>query len=369
MKGFDGSMDFAYNDPNNLLAAKLRSNLFAFSAAKSLNQYRDFAEAMIGKDGNIKPFNDFRKDVEKINALYNENWLKTEYETAIASAQAAATWEEIVKNKDVAGWLEYLTMDDGKVRPEHVILHHITAPVDDKIWNTIYPPNAWRCRCKVRQFAKGTATPQTELYKRVKQANIQPMFKTNTGKTAMVVDKTHPYFKNVKGKTTELDAVKNYGLRDWSAMHSHMQSYVPAMPSGKDKAQYAEWWAAKVRANGVGGENFALPDKQGNKILFDAAPKGNKGNYFREHVAKREYAWLAEGIITNPDEMWSFYDISKPEKTLIHTYLKYYEEQVLTVVVSEIKGILKAETIYEVASEETFNNLRKGVLLYTNKKF
>lgn len=371
MKGFGNKMEFAYDDPNNLLAAKLRTNLFAFSAAKSLSQYKDFAEAMIDKDGSVKPFNKFKQDVSKINALYNDNWLKAEYETAIASAQAAAAWETIIKNKDVAGLLEYLTMQDEKVRAEHLALHGIVAPVTDKIWDSIYPPNGWKCRCKTRQFEKGLKpTKEADMYKRVKKANIAPMFKNNVGKTGLVVEGKHPYYKNVKGKTTELDAVKNYGFRNWSATHSHMQGFAPLLPGKKTKEEYLQWWQDKVKESGVGGQNFAIADKQGNAILFDAAPGGNKRNYFREHTQDRhEYAWLAETIIQKPDEMWAFYDVSKPQKKLVYSYLKYYKDKVLTVIVSEIEGLLKAESIYEVTNESTFNNLRKGVLMYANKKF
>lgn len=172
----------------------------------------------------------------------------------------------------------------------------------------------------------------------------------------------------MKGKLTELDAVKNYGMRDWRAIHRDMETAHP-LPKPKSKQEFFDWWDDKVKEHGVGGENFAIADKQGNNILFDAHPHKNQGNFFREHVTDRhEYAWMADQVIQQPDEIWSYYDVRKGKK-LVHTYLKYYNGKTLTVVVSEAEGLLKAETIYEVRNAESFTNLRKGVLMHANKKF
>lgn len=45
--------------------------------------------------------------------------------------------------------LKYMTMEDAKVRPAHRTLHGLVAPKTDKIWDSIYPPNGWNCRCWV----------------------------------------------------------------------------------------------------------------------------------------------------------------------------------------------------------------------------
>lgn len=45
--------------------------------------------------------------------------------------------------------LKYMTMEDAKVRPAHQKLHGLVAAKDNPIWNKIWPPNGWNCRCWV----------------------------------------------------------------------------------------------------------------------------------------------------------------------------------------------------------------------------
>jgi len=65
------------------------------------------------------------------------------------TASAAGQWERIQQTKGTFGFLRYLTRDDGRVRAAHMAWHNLVLPVDDPHWNTHYPPNGWRCRCRV----------------------------------------------------------------------------------------------------------------------------------------------------------------------------------------------------------------------------
>ena len=44
-------------------------------------------------------------------------------------------------------WWIYETMGDDRVRDEHAILHGFSAMTTDPIWDSLYPPNGFRCRC------------------------------------------------------------------------------------------------------------------------------------------------------------------------------------------------------------------------------
>lgn len=46
--------------------------------------------------------------------------------------------------------LQYLTMEDERVRPGHAALNGIVLPKDDPFWETHTPPWDWGCRCSVR---------------------------------------------------------------------------------------------------------------------------------------------------------------------------------------------------------------------------
>lgn len=44
---------------------------------------------------------------------------------------------------------EYATVEDVRVRPEHVALQGTILPKDNDFWTVFWPPNGWSCRCQV----------------------------------------------------------------------------------------------------------------------------------------------------------------------------------------------------------------------------
>lgn len=87
-------------------------------------------------------------DVRKIDQTYNRNYLRAEYNFCQASANMAAKWEQFQEDGDRYN-LQYRTVRDGRVRPEHAALHGITLPPSDPFWQSYFPPNGWNCRCTV----------------------------------------------------------------------------------------------------------------------------------------------------------------------------------------------------------------------------
>jgi SPP1 gp7 family putative phage head morphogenesis protein len=69
--------------------------------------------------------------------------------TNIREAYSAGRWER--QNdpyvKERRPYLQYKTMEDGNVRPEHAAWNDTILPTDDPWWSTHYPPNDWGCRC------------------------------------------------------------------------------------------------------------------------------------------------------------------------------------------------------------------------------
>ena len=128
-------------------------------------------------------FTDFKKRIAGIDELYNVTYLQAEYNTAVASAQMGAKWQEL------SGYpmLEYRTVGDDKVRPEHAALDGLILKSVDPIWDKIYPPNGWNCRCTViPAAATDTLTPRTHAKDLMKAADIQPYFRRNGGKEKVI---------------------------------------------------------------------------------------------------------------------------------------------------------------------------------------
>ena len=76
--------------------------------------------------------------------------LETIYRTNMKVAHAAGQYQSLKDMADLYPYWRYCTVDDGRVRDEHMAMHNKVFRHDDPIWNTHYPPNGWNCRCYVR---------------------------------------------------------------------------------------------------------------------------------------------------------------------------------------------------------------------------
>ncbi|MDF7776879.1 phage minor head protein [Sphingomonas sp. AOB5] len=73
--------------------------------------------------------------------------LKTIFDTNLRTSYAAGRWERAQRVKSAFPFMEYRSMEDDKVRPEHNAWDGTILPIDDPWWDTHYPPCDWACRC------------------------------------------------------------------------------------------------------------------------------------------------------------------------------------------------------------------------------
>ena len=81
--------------------------------------------------------------------------IKKIFQCNMNSAYAVGRYREQIENADVAPYLQYVAIMDNRTRPEHSAMNGKVFRYDDPIWNTMYPPNGWNCRCMVTQLTKG----------------------------------------------------------------------------------------------------------------------------------------------------------------------------------------------------------------------
>lgn len=79
----------------------------------------------------------------------NPGRIVTVYETSLATAYNAGRMSEMIDLENELPWWIYITRDDARVRPNHQKLHRFVAAANSAVWNKIYPPNGFRCRCLV----------------------------------------------------------------------------------------------------------------------------------------------------------------------------------------------------------------------------
>jgi len=73
------------------------------------------------------------------------------FRTQMLVAYSAARWQECQDPgiDEILWGYKYVTVGDDRVREEHAALDGTTLPKDDPIWDEIYTPNGWVCRCSI----------------------------------------------------------------------------------------------------------------------------------------------------------------------------------------------------------------------------
>jgi SPP1 gp7 family putative phage head morphogenesis protein len=205
-RAVDEGFKNALGAEDKALRALLYENIQLFSSAKTFQLVKDIQSYL--EDGKID-YEEFRaKAIVKYN-LYNKTWLKTEIEFTIESASAGKRWTGIWNDKELFPLLEYVTVGDGHVRPEHKVLDGVIRPVTDPFWNKYYPPWSWRCRCTTKSLEEGEIT--TIVNRIVQLPKIKRFFANNVGKTGKIFNGYHPYFRQVPDRYKDL-AKDNFGL-------------------------------------------------------------------------------------------------------------------------------------------------------------
>lgn len=75
--------------------------------------------------------------------------LKTLYQTNLQSAYMAGRKAGMEQTAETHPYWMYIAILDGKTRSSHRAMHGQVFHHDDPIWQTIFPPNGFNCRCRV----------------------------------------------------------------------------------------------------------------------------------------------------------------------------------------------------------------------------
>lgn len=193
-------LDQKKKDPKETKTVRsLKNNLYRFSGAKSAQQLAQINKLLVDENGKIKPFPQFKKEVLELNKEYNVNYLKTEYNTSLKSAQMARQWKDYEAQKHLFPNLEFRTAGDDHVREKHAKLNGIVKPVDSEFWDKHTPPLEFNCRCHLRQTDK-----QATEEKNTPEITIPKLFQNNPWRTGVVYNDDHPYFTTPGVNANEL---------------------------------------------------------------------------------------------------------------------------------------------------------------------
>ena len=139
--------------------------------------------------------------------------LRIIYDTNIRMAHAAGDWAKIERVKDRRPYLLYSAVRDRRTRPLHKTWDGTVLLVDDPWWDTHYPPNGWRCRCRPRQLGPRDLDRYGLKLGQAPVIDTKPWKNPRTGEIIHVPEGIDPGFGYNVGK-------------------EHMRSLVPPPSSG-----------------------------------------------------------------------------------------------------------------------------------------
>lgn len=165
-----------------------------FSAFKCHSMGVKMAERLHDKDGNLRPFKEWREAVQPIASHHVGAWLKTEYDTAVLRAHQGSLWQEFERNKDILPNLRW--MPTTSVSPENVHKGYwtsrLTLPVDDSFWQDNHPANRWNCKCSLEATSDKADTGH--VAEMARQDNTSQQGLENNPRDGHLFSDKHPYF-------------------------------------------------------------------------------------------------------------------------------------------------------------------------------
>ena len=83
--------------------------------------------------------------------------LRTIYRANLRAARAAGVWDRAQRTKRTHPYFLYEPGPRKRNRHDHEAWGGTLLPVDHPWWNDHFPPNGWRCRCRVRPLTEAEA--------------------------------------------------------------------------------------------------------------------------------------------------------------------------------------------------------------------
>lgn len=337
-----GAVNFGYDEDLNALKAFMQFDIFKFSAAKSMAEMEQFKALMLDERGKLVDFNTFKNKVLQAGYSFNKTHLQTEFNTAVTSVLMAKRWQNLSTTQE---YLQYSTAHDDRVRPEHAALDGLTLHVSSPVWNTIWPPIDWNCRCTVVPGVASKATLSDAEAGRMGNF-INPIFRNNSGKTKLIFKEDHPYYITANFKAQELDAVKNYGLKTPKQIFSNPK--LPVIPLTETESEFKTLYTSLA--------NNILIDQNGLSLKLS--------DDFEAHILSKQsekrykYAANVSDVIKNADEVWA----QKKNNQLTTYYIKYYQDGAY-VAISNIQNNQPVIDSFYKVTDVRLKELRKGILL------
>lgn len=362
----DIGFTYDYDDPKIKTAWEL--NLFQFSTVKAAAQSAEVNDIF----RKAKSFNEFQTILKKLYGVDKKHQLRTEYDTANAVGQSAATYYRLLKQTATFKYWKYLTVGDDHVRHEHALLHGIVLKWDDQIWDKIFPPNGWNCRCYIVPVLESEVTPEmlklskdkaaaflaSDEFKRAKKNG----FGINRANTQEVFTASQSYSKT---PDKVLNNVGKMYAEDWGMkpILERQKKATEVFEPAADRAVIDDFYQKyKVSKRKMLLADYASRDieMQLNRLIKHTSDNAKYGNRYK-------YLSVLEEILKHPDEVWINNDASAAFNSYV--YIKYYKNEIIKVICQlNASGDLEIQTWYNIEFKNTDSANKQENDLFKNRR-
>ncbi len=353
-------LGFTYQYQSDAFRTAQELNIFQFSAAKTLEEITQLNQLY----RKSKSFEEFYTKSTELCKKFNKTWQKTEYASATSISSAAESYNRLKKKVKIFPYWEYRTVNDGRVRPEHVKLHGLILPANDPRWNKIFPPNGWKCRCYVipRLASEVEGIDFKEMRKRaddyfetgewdkvdrqgfgINRALLPELFKANQMYINKFPTRAGKLLSSINYQTYRLGNYKQNRARAESDVFKYdgtLEDFVATLPKENDQSYFTDYKERRITFN------------------LETWLKGHSKNKVKQRIP---YIKSAKEALMNPDEVWITSDSAKFNE---FAYIKYYKDTTV-VVIGEIKEgvVFRVKTWFPVMENKTTMRYRSGLLI------
>ncbi|PID62009.1 MAG: hypothetical protein CR974_03835 [Gammaproteobacteria bacterium] len=310
------------------------------------------------------------------------------------SAYMAGAYRRQIANIKNRPYWQYLAVIDPSTRDSHRALHGKVYRADDPIWDTVYPPNGFNCRCRVSALSErdmkrlGLEVTHAELEREQlpkrnrdgspryryhitpnndRSVGAQPRFTLDDG------------FAYNAGKIQARPFIPRMG--EVTAENVHLLERVAdskaILPDDLTPEQYASAFLAEFGIKR--GEVKAFTDATGDVIPISedllTARKKDKAPYLKADKAGRgRYMKILAQTFKDPDEIWLSWEKEKGVWHLKRHYLRVMDlgnNLVALGVFRRENGVWYGSTIFQYHSDKDAEKIiaaleekRQGVRLY-----
>ncbi len=128
-----------------------RAQAFSVAGLAGIDQIQGVLDSLTDDLAQGNSFRDWQKRVKagEVPLDLPRHRLDNIFRTNIQGAYNRGRCEQQQRNRESRPYLMYDAVNDRRTRPAHAAMDGHVAPIDDPIWQSWYPPNGHRCRCRV----------------------------------------------------------------------------------------------------------------------------------------------------------------------------------------------------------------------------